>query len=139
MVIPSDGFTDDDIREIFRLRKIVVVGMSRNASKPAHFVPMYLKERGFEIIPVNPVADEIAGMKVYKNISEVPGEIEIVEVFRPSEETPNVVNEAVKKRPKVIWLQEGIYHPEAVKIARDAGIKIVWNRCMKREYGRLFE
>ena len=139
MNIPSDGLTDDQIREIFQLKRIAVVGMSRNPEKPAHYVPMYLKKRGYEIIPINPVAKEISGMKVYKSISEVPGEIDIVDVFRPSEETPDIVREAVKKKPKVIWLQEGIYHPEAVEIARDAGITIVWNRCMKREYGRLFE
>ena len=139
MSIPSDGLMDDQIKEIFRLKRIVVVGMSRNPEKPAHYVPMYLRERGYEIIPVNPVADEISGMKVYKSIGEVPGEIDIIDVFRPSEETPDIVREAVKKRPRVIWLQEGIYHPDAVEIARNAGITIVWNRCMKREYGRLFE
>ncbi len=139
MGIPSDGLTDEEIREIFKLKRIAVIGMSRNPEKPAHYVPMYLKERGYDIIPVNPVAEEISGMKVYKSISEVPGEIDIVDVFRPSEETPDIVREAVKKKPKVIWLQEGIYHPDAVEIARNAGITIVWNRCMKREYGRLFE
>jgi hypothetical protein len=139
MSIPRDGLTDDQIREIFKLKRIAVIGMSRNPEKPAHYVPMYLKERGYDIIPVNPVAEEISGMKVYKSISEVPGEVDIVDVFRPSEETPDIVREAVKKRPKVIWLQEGIYHPDAVEIARNAGITIVWNRCMKREYSRLFE
>lgn len=112
--------------------------MSRNPSKAAHFVPMYLKDIGYEIIPINPMADEIAGMKVYKSILDVDDEIDIVDVFRPSEETPDVVKEAVEKRPKVIWLQEGIYHPEAVRIAREAGIDIVWNRCMMREHKRLF-
>ncbi len=138
-MIPSDGYTDDEIRDIFlNSRRIVVVGMSRNPDKPAHYVPMYLKERGYEIIPVNPMADEIAGLKVYKSILDVEGDIDVVDVFRPSEEVPKVVREAIKKNPKVIWLQEGIYHPEAVELAHEAGIKIVWNRCMMREHKRLF-
>jgi hypothetical protein len=138
MGIPYDGYDDSDIRRFLQLKKVAVIGMSRNPSKAAHFVPMYLKDIGYEIIPINPMADEIAGMKVYKSILDVDDEIDIVDVFRPSEETPDVVKEAVEKRPKVIWLQEGIYHPEAVRIAREAGIDIVWNRCMMREHKRLF-
>lgn len=137
-MIPEDGFNDEDIKEILlNSRRIVVVGMSRNPSKPAHYVPMYLKDRGYEIVPVNPVADEIAGIKVYKSLLEVEGDIDIVNVFRPSEEVPRVVEEALDKKPKVIWLQEGIYHPVAVEMAREAGIKIIWNRCMMREHRRL--
>jgi hypothetical protein len=139
MSIPHDGLSDEEIKEIFRLKRVAVIGMSRNPDKPAHYVPMFLKERGFEIIPVNPKAKEISGLKVYKSIIDIPGEIDIVDVFRPSEEIPRVVGEAVKKRPRVIWLQEGIYHPEAVKIARENNIIIVWNRCMMREYKRLLK
>jgi len=138
-LIPNDGLSDEDIKKIFlSSRRIVVVGMSRNPSKPAHYVPMYLKEQGYEIIPVNPVADTIAGMKVYKSIEEVEGNIDIVDVFRPSEEAPQVVEQALKKNPRVIWLQEGIYHPDAVAKAKEAGVTIVWNRCMMREHKRLF-
>ena len=138
MDIPSDGLSDSELREIFRLKRIVVVGMSRNPAKPAHYVPMYLREKGYEIIPVNPMAREIGGLKTYNNIEEVPGEIDVIDIFRPSEEAPKIIEQAIKRRPKVIWLQEGIYHPDAAKLARKAGIKIVWNRCMKREYTRLF-
>ncbi len=138
MEIPPDGLTDEEIREIYRsVRRIAVVGMSRNPEKPAHYVPMFLREKGYEIIPVNPVADEIAGLKAYKSLLEIPGEVDLVDVFRPSEEVPRVVEEALKKGVKVIWLQEGIYHPEAEK-AREKGVRVVWNRCMMREYQRLF-
>ncbi len=138
MTIPPDGLSDEEIREIYRsVKRIAVVGMSRNPEKPAHYVPMFLMERGYEIVPVNPVADEIAGLKVYKSLSEIPGEVDLVDVFRPSEEVPKIVEEALAKGVKVIWLQEGIYHP-SIEEARKKGVKTVWNRCMMREYKRLF-
>jgi hypothetical protein len=138
MEIPPDGLTDEEIKEILSLKRIAVVGMSRNPSKPANYVPMYLREHGYEIFPVNPMADEIEGMKVYKSIDEIEEQVDIVDVFRPSEDVPQVVEEAVKKGPKVIWLQEGIYNPRAVEMAKKAGVKIVWDRCMMREHARLF-
>lgn len=138
ILIPWDGLTDEDIKRILlNSKRIAVVGMSRNPSKPAHYVPMYLRDKGYDIIPVNPFADEIGGMKVYKTVEEIEGSIDIVDIFRPSEETPRIVEEALRKGPKVIWLQEGIYHPEAVEKARNAGVTVVWNRCMMREYKRL--
>jgi len=139
MKIPSDELKDEEIKEIYKkYRKIAVVGMSRNPEKPAHYVPKYLLEKGYEIIPINPTADEILGRKVYKSISEVPDDTEILNVFRPSEEVPKIVEEALKKGFKVIWLQEGIFH-ESIYRARERGMKTVWNRCMMKEYQRLFE
>ena len=139
MEIPNDGLSDDEIREIYRkYRKVAIIGMSRNPEKPAHYVPKFLMEKGFEIIPVNPVADEILGRKVYKSLEEIPGDIDIVDEFRPSHEVPKIVDEAIKKNVKVIWLQEGIYQPDIEK-AREKGVLTVWNRCMMREYKRLFE
>ncbi|MEN3047277.1 MAG: CoA-binding protein [Candidatus Caldarchaeales archaeon] len=137
MSIPKDGLSDEEVRRILALRRVVVVGMSKDPAKPAHYVPRYLHERGYEVIPVNPTADEILGLKVHKSLSEVKGPVDIVDVFRPSEEVPGVVREAVKLNPKVIWLQEGIYHPEAVEIARRHGVTIVWDRCMMKEHRRL--
>ena len=136
--IPPDGLTDEEIRQILSLKRVAVVGMSRDPAKPAHYVPKYLLERGYEIIPVNPTADVILGLRVYKSLREVQGPVDVVDVFRPSEAVPEVVREAVFVRPKVVWLQEGIYHPEAVEIARANGIKIAWNRCMMKEHRRLF-
>lgn len=139
MSIPSDGLTDEEIKEIYmKYRKIAVVGMSRNPEKPAHYVPRYLIEKGYEVIPINPTAEEILGRKVYKSISEVPEDAEVLNVFRPSEEVPRIVEEALKKNFKVIWLQEGIFH-ESIYKAREKGIITVWNRCMMKEYRRLFE
>ena len=133
----KDTHTDDEIREILSLKKITVVGMSKHARKAAHFVPKYLSENNYEITPVNPNADEILGRKSYDEISQVDGEIEVVDVFRPSDQVLPIIIEAIKKKPKVICLQEGIHNEEAEELARNAGIKVVFNRCMLAEHRRL--
>jgi hypothetical protein len=132
-----DSHTDDQIRQILSLKKVAVVGMSQNPGKAAHGVPRYLSENGYDITPVNPNADEILGKKCFDEISQVVEEIDIVDVFRPSDQVLPVVKEAIKKNPKVIWLQEGIHNLEAEELARDAGIKVVFNRCMLAEHQRL--
>ncbi|MCE9617900.1 MAG: CoA-binding protein [Nitrosarchaeum sp.] len=133
-----DSYTDAEIRDILSLRHVVVVGMSKNDNKAAHYVPKYLSENGFDIIPVNPTTDEILGKKCYSAISDVNGDIDIVDVFRPSDLVLPVIEEAIKKNPKVIWLQEGIHNPEAEDLARKKDIKVVFNRCMLAEHQRLF-
>lgn len=139
MDIPPDGLSDDGIRRILEeFRVVAVVGMSRDPKKPGYYVPRFLKRHGYKIIPVNPFADEIMGLKAYPSLMEVPEEVEVVDVFRRPEHTPPVAEEAVKKGAKVLWLQEGIYNPEAVEIARRGGLTVVWNRCMMREHNRLF-
>jgi hypothetical protein len=132
-----DSHTDDQIRQILSLKKVTVVGMSQHPGKAAHGVPRYLSENGYDITPVNPNADEILGIKCFDEISQVQDEIDIVDVFRPSDQVLPVVKEAIKKNPKVIWLQEGIHNQEAEELARDAGIKVVFNRCMLAEHQRL--
>ena len=109
----KDTHTDDEIREILSLKKITVVGMSKHPRKAAHFVPKYLSENNYEITPVNPNADEILGRKSYDEISQVESEIDVVDVFRPSDQILPIIREAIKKKPKVIWLQEGIHNEEA--------------------------
>ena len=133
-----DSYTDAEIRDILSLKHIAVVGMSKNDYKAAHYVPKYLSENGFDIIPVNPTTDEILGKKCYNALSDINDYIDIVDVFRPSELVLSVVEEAIKKNPKVIWLQEGIHNPEAEEMARKKGIKVVFNRCMLAEHRRLF-
>jgi hypothetical protein len=133
----KDSHTDDQIRQILSLKKVAVVGMSQNPGKAAHGVPRYLSENGYDITPVNPNADEILGKKCFDEISQVVEEIDIVDVFRPSDQVLPVVKEAIKKNPKVIWLQEGNHNVEAEELARDAGIKVVFNRCMLAEHQRL--
>ena len=132
-----DSHTDDEIKNFLSLKKVAVIGMSRNKSKAAHFVPKYLLENGFDIIPINPNSDEILTKKCYKEITEVEGNIDIVDIFRPSEDVLPFVRDAIKKNPKVIWLQEGIHNEEAENLAREHGIDIVFNRCMLAEHQRL--
>ena len=132
-----DSYTDDEIRNFLSLKKVAVIGISRSESKAAHFVPKYLSENGFDIIPVNPNSNEILSKKCYKEITEVEGDIDIVDVFRPSEDVLSFVRDAIKKNPKVIWLQEGIHNEEAENLAREHGIDVVFNRCMLAEHQRL--
>ena len=133
----QDNNTDDQIREILSMKKVAVIGMSKNSSKAAHYVPRYLSENEYDVIPVNPYADEILGKKCYDSVSEIDDDIDIVDVFRPSEDVLPFVKEAITKKPKVIWLQEGIHNSEAEELAREAGIQVVFNRCMLAEHQRL--
>ena len=132
-----DNFTDDQIREILSLNKVAVIGMSKNSSKAAHYVPRYLSENGYDIIPVNPSTDEILGKKSYDSVSDINEQIDVVDIFRPSDQVLPFVKEAIKKKPKVIWLQEGIHNLESEELAKSHGIKVVFNRCMLAEHQRL--
>ncbi len=134
----KDSHSDDDIRKIFSLKNVAVVGMSKNEGKAAHYVPKYLSQQGYNIMPINPTADQILERKSYHSIEEVDQPIDIVDVFRPSDQVLSVVQQAIKKKPKVIWLQEGIHNAEAEELARKAGIQVVFNRCMLAEHQRLF-
>lgn len=133
----QDQHSDEEIRNILSMKNVAVVGMSKNSEKAAHYVPKYLMNNGYNITPINPTADEILDKKCYHDISAVDGQIDIVDVFRPSEDVLPIVQEAIKKRPKVIWLQEGIHNKEAEDLARKAGITVVFNRCMLAEHQRL--
>ena len=133
----QDTHSDEEIIEILNLKKVAVIGMSKHQEKAAHFVPKYLSENGFEIIPVNPNSDEILNKKCYKEINDIKDDIDVVDVFRPSEDVLPFVKDAIKKNPKVIWLQEGIHNEEAENLAREHGIDVVFNRCMLAEHQRL--
>jgi predicted CoA-binding protein len=133
----QDEHSDEEIRDILSLKKVVVIGMSKHSSKASHYVPKYLSDNGYNITPVNPTTNEILDEKCYNSVSEITDEIDIVEIFRPSDQVPPVIQEAIKKKPKVIWLQEGIHNSEAEELARKEGIKIVYNRCMLAEHQRL--
>jgi len=134
----KDSHTDQEIKDVFTLKKIAVIGMSRHSIKAAHFVPKYLSEQGFDITPINPTANDILGNKCYPDISSVQHSIDIVDIFRPSEQVLSVIPDAIKKKPKVIWLQEGIHNAEAEKLAMKEGIIVIFNRCMLAEHKRLF-
>lgn len=134
-----DPHSDEQLKTIYALKNIAVVGMSKNPEKAAHYVPKYLAEQGYHVIPINPTTDEILGKKCYPSLLEVQVQIDIVDVFRPSDQVKPVVDDAIKIKPKVIWLQEGIHDPEAESLAKKAGIDVVFNRCMLAEHQRLFK
>jgi predicted CoA-binding protein len=135
----TDNHTDEEIRKIYNFRNIAVVGMSRDPAKPAHLVPKYMMERGYNIIPVNPIANEILGRRTYAYVSDIKSQIDIIDVFRPSKDVYQVVEDSIKKPGiSVIWLQEGIHDVEAEKIALDNKIDVVFNRCIMAEHMRLF-
>ena len=129
--------SDEQIKDILEMKNVVVVGMSKHKEKAAHFVPKYLHNNGFNIIPVNPTTNEILNKKCFKEISDVSDKFDTVDIFRPSDQVLPIVKETIKKKPKVIWLQEGIHNQEAEQLARDAGIDVVFNRCMLAEHKRL--
>ena len=135
----KDNYTDNEIKNFYNFKNIAVVGMSKNEEKPSHYVPRYLMEQGYNIIPVNPTANEILKKKSYKHVSEIKEDIEIVDIFRKSEDVKEVVLDAIKKAGiKVIWLQKGIFSPESQELAKKNGIDFVYNRCMLEEHRRLF-
>ena len=134
-----DNHSDNEIRKMYNFKNIAVVGMSRDPVKAAHFVPKYMIERGYNIIPVNPSANEILGKRTYAKVSDIKPQVDIIDVFRPSEDVYSVVEDSVKKPDvKVIWLQEGIHNAEAEKMALDNKIDVVFNRCIMAEHMRLF-
>ena len=133
----KDNHTDDEIRQILSLKNVAVVGMSKHPEKAAHFVPKYLTEQGYNVMPINPTADRILDRKCYSSVTEIDQPIDIVDIFRPSDQVLPFVEEAIKMKPKIIWLQEGIHNSEAEELARNQGIKVVFNRCMLAEHRRL--
>ena len=131
---------DDKIRDILkRYKRVAVVGMSKDPLKDANRIPLYLRKEGYEVIPVNPTATEIVGMKAYPSLSAVPFDFDIVDIFRPSDAVPPIVDEAIKTKAKVIWMQLGISNEKAAEKARAAGKIVIQNRCMMVEHIRLMK
>ena len=129
---------DDEVRRVLEYDTIAVVGCSATPGKDAHEIPKYLLENGYEVVPVNPNADEIFGREAYDRLSEVTERIDIVDVFRPSDEVAGIVDEALERDDApVIWLQLGIHDDGAVARAEAAGRRVVEGRCMKPEHARL--
>lgn len=119
-------------------KTIAIVGASRYQEKAAHEVPKYLQSQGYKIIPVNPFASKILGVKAVDELGEIKEPVDIIDIFRPSEETPKIVAEAVKLQPKLIWLQWGIKNDEAKRVAEEHNIPLVMDRCLMMEHTRIF-
>ena len=143
--------SDDQIKDILKNSKtIAIVGVSSEKKgedpnnlkrKPANVVMKYMQNFGYKVIPVNPFAEGeiINGEKVLSSLEKISEPVDIVDIFRPSKETPGIANEAVKIGSKVLWLQYGIQNEEAKKIAENAKIQYVSNKCIKQEYQKLFQ
>lgn len=116
---------------------IASVGLSSNQEKESYWIVSYLKDQGYKIIPVNPTAAEILGEKVYPNLSAIPDKVDVVQVFRKSEDVPPVVEEAIKIGAKVVWMQEGIVNYEAAQKAEEAGLQVVMDACMRATHRRM--
>ncbi|MBX3045240.1 MAG: CoA-binding protein [Candidatus Kapabacteria bacterium] len=128
------------IEEIFdNYNTIAVYGMSKQPYKPSHTVPLFMKKQGYNVIPINPTTGQISNLTAYKNIADIPEEIDILNVFRPSEVALDVIKEAVERKNtrgdiKVIWLQQDIVSPEGKLLAEANGIEYIEDKCMYREY-----
>jgi predicted CoA-binding protein len=137
------AITDDDgLRDLLAADTIAVVGCSTTAGKAAHDIPAYMQNHGYRIIPVNPFADEILGERAYDSLADVEEKIDLVDVFRPSEETPGVVDDVVARHEAegdagAVWLQLGIASDEAEERAESAGLRFVQDKCLKVEHRRL--
>jgi predicted CoA-binding protein len=142
-LFPSEeerAMTEGDIKEILsNFKTVAVVGISPKEDRPSYIVASYLKSKGYRVIPVRPDGEVILGEKVYHSLAEIPKEIgvEIVDIFRRSEDVPPVVEEAIQQRARVVWMQEGVIHKEAGAKAEKAGLKVVMDRCMKKDHQRL--
>jgi predicted CoA-binding protein len=130
--------TEDELRKIYADTKtIAVVGISADEAKPSNNVPAYLQDQGYRIVPINPRGGEILGEKVYESLDKVDVPIDVVEVFRPADETPAIAMQAAEIGAKVLWLQEGIASDEAEKIGEEAGMTVVMDRCMRATHKEL--
>ena len=131
---------DEELKDIMKNGKtMAVVGISPKEDRPSFRVAAYLQSKGYRIIPVRPDGDTILGEKIYRTLMEIPEgiEIDVVDIFRKSEEVPPIVEEAIRRGAKIVWMQEGVIHQKAGEEAERAGLRVVMNRCMKKEYERL--
>ena len=125
------------IKKIFELKTIAVVGMSPKPERPSHYVALYLQENGYEIIPVNPGHDEIAGLRSYPSLIDIPVNVDIVDVFRRPEFVEPIAKDTIKIGAKALWLQDNVVNIDAGKLAEDAGLMVVMNDCMLRQHRQI--
>jgi predicted CoA-binding protein len=136
-----DTYDDRYIRDVLsRTRTVAMVGASPNWNRPSYFVMKYLQLKNFRVIPVNPraVGETILGETTYGSLDEVPEAVDMVDVFRSAKEAMAITQQAIKKGAKVVWMQIGVRNDEAARLAEDAGLSVVMNRCPKIEYSRLY-
>jgi len=136
--IPSHNPSSDQVRELLkRAKRIAVVGLSDKPDRDSTMVARYLMDHGYEVIPVNPAIEQALGHKSYKSLGDVPGTIDIVDIFRKPEAVPAIVDEAIRLKAGAIWMQLGVTHEQAAKKAEAAGLQVVQSRCIKVDHARL--
>jgi predicted CoA-binding protein len=128
----------DRMRILDRYKRIAMVGLSSNPFRPSHFAAIYMLSEGYDVTPVNPREREVLGRCSYASLRDVPGPIEIVDIFREPSAVPAIVDEAIAAGAKVIWMQLGVIHEEAAEKARRAGLEVIMDRCVKIEHARFF-
>jgi len=126
------------LRILERYRRIAMVGLSSNPFRPSHYAAIYLISEGYDVVPVNPREAEILGRRSYAAVTEIPAPVEVVDIFREPAAVPGIVEEAIAIGAKVVWMQLGVIHEEAARRAREAGLEVVMDRCMKIEHARFF-
>lgn len=130
----------EDIEKILKtFRTIAVVGISNKLGRPSLTVANYLKSQGYDVIPVNPAIPEVLGVKCYPDLESVPVNIDVVDIFRKPEDVMPVIESAIRKGAKAVWMQEGIVNEDAAAIAREAGLMVVMDRCMLKEHMKMKE
>jgi hypothetical protein len=135
---PDDNPPRGEIKAILeRSKKIAVVGLSPKEERDSNKVAKYLMENGYEIVPVNPGQKEILGLKCYKTLEEIPYSVDVADLFLNPARVPPVVDQVIKKRIGIIWMQLGVIHHEAAQKARQAGITVVMDKCMKQEHEKM--
>lgn len=118
-------------------RTIAVVGLSAKPDRPSYKVASYLRKQGYRIIPVNPAEKDILGEVCYPDLSSIPESVDVVDIFRRSEDVPSLVEEAIRIGAKAVWMQEGVINEEAANRAREAGLMVVMDKCMRKEHLKL--
>jgi len=130
--------TDNQILQILKsTRTIATVGLSTNPHKDSNSIAAYLQSQGYRVIPVNPTAEEILGEKSYPDLLAIPVKVDVVQVFRPPQDVPQIVEQAIQIGAKVIWMQLDTGNPQAAQMAQAAGLQVVMERCMRVEHRRL--
>lgn len=129
---------DEAIEQALAMKNVAIVGLSNKPDRPSHRVGEYLAEHGYNIIPVNPTEDEVLGRKAYPSVADIPADVpvEVVDIFRRGEDTPPIVEQAIARGAKAIWLQQGITSAESRRLAESAGLPYVEDHCMRIEYGK---
>lgn len=136
--MPDGNPPDDEVKAILEeSRTVAVVGMSSKPERDSHKVAAYLKEHGYRVIPVNPSEDEILGEKSYAKLEDIPGKVDVVDIFRKPGAIPAIVDSAIAIGAGAVWMQLGLAHHESAEKARAAGLKVVQSKCMKVEHSRL--